>query len=294
MVDALPAPLPCVYPACPNKNTPLSDSKTLRCGRCHYAHYCNRKCQQADWPSHKQHCAKIAAQENVTDDMRRLQLIQHRVHHDETWSAELLKQAREASLFSPIHKRKLKYPVRGVLLFDLGNAKLLQQRRQDHLSRLQTSGRDLPLELESMYAVFTRPDDKWFDTPYFEHVRKMVKTYNPETEYVLCILTSMLSKGHIGVHAEIIQQPQATSSSVSDVSAPTPVPTTDKSTRSDCSSIKQHVGEETWQKANEPMQKTHEDMTEEERQAQLKTINHLFDVVSDEISKQRGSIQESN
>ena len=37
--------------------------------------------------------------------------------------------ARAASLFSPIHKRKLKYPVRGVLLFDLGNAKLLQQRR---------------------------------------------------------------------------------------------------------------------------------------------------------------------
>ncbi len=58
-------------------------------------------------------------------------------------------------------------------------------------------------------------------------------------------------------------------------------------------SIKQHVGEETWQKANEPMQKTHEDMTEEERQAQLKTINHLFDVVSDEISKHRGSIQDA-
>ena len=44
-----------------------ADAKLLRCGKCKWARYCSRACQQKDWPLHKRECAGLA-----TDPLRSL------------------------------------------------------------------------------------------------------------------------------------------------------------------------------------------------------------------------------
>ncbi|KAJ6498945.1 hypothetical protein C8R45DRAFT_980449 [Mycena sanguinolenta] len=50
---------------CGNLDCPTSDVrvKLHRCGRCQYKKYCSKECQQRDWPEHKRHCRREAANE---------------------------------------------------------------------------------------------------------------------------------------------------------------------------------------------------------------------------------------
>jgi hypothetical protein len=42
---------------CEKIETPMDSAKLMKCQRCKEAYYCNRKCQAADWKSHKKLCS---------------------------------------------------------------------------------------------------------------------------------------------------------------------------------------------------------------------------------------------
>lgn len=61
------------------------------CIKCNMVYYCDRKCQLADWPAHKQRCKVLQVAVVPCSVLMRLRCTEHATAHDNLWHVYMWK-----------------------------------------------------------------------------------------------------------------------------------------------------------------------------------------------------------